>query len=96
MGIVALSTVSSTKGDTFSKFELFRDKFSLSISSTAEFSAVITVQRRFGVNGKIRDVNTHTTDAEIWGVEPQDNVFYRAGVKSGDYTSGIAHIRLSQ
>ena len=96
MGTIAKTTVTSTIENTFSSWELFRNKFNLSVSSTASWTGTVTIQRKFGSTGKTLDVDTYTSDIETYGVEPEDQVFYRGGVKTGDYTSGKVHIRLSQ
>lgn len=65
--------------------------FSVSISGT--FAATVTVQR--SVDGTTwRDVNTFTAPFEGTGIEP-DVMFYRVGVKTGQFTSGSIDLRLS-
>lgn len=66
--------------------------FNLSISGT--FSANVTVQRSYD-NSTWLDVDTFTSASEEVGYEPQE-MYYRVGVKTGDYTSGTASVLLSK
>lgn len=95
MGIQLL-TVTSTAQNTFTAWGLLRNYFNLSIVASAGWIGTITAQRKFGSTGTAVDVTTYSTSVEDVGLEPEDNVFYRAGVKTGHYTAGTATIRLSQ
>lgn len=65
--------------------------FNLSISGT--FAGTVTVQR--STDGTTwRDVDTFAAPSESVGYDPMKN-FYRAGIKTGDYTSGSATILLN-
>jgi hypothetical protein len=65
--------------------------FNLSISGT--FAATVTVQR--STDGTTwRDVDSFTVPVEEVGYDPMKN-FYRAGIKTGAYTSGSATILLN-
>lgn len=65
--------------------------FNLSIAGT--FVGTVTVQR--STDGTtFRDVDTFTTSEEQVGYDPMKN-FYRAGFKTGQYTSGSATILLN-
>jgi hypothetical protein len=65
--------------------------FNLSISGT--FSATITVQR--STDGTVwRDVDTFNAPSEEVGYDPMKN-YYRAGIKTGAYTSGSATILIN-
>jgi len=65
--------------------------FNLSISGT--FSGTVTVQR--STDGTTwRDVDTWTIPVEEVGYDPIKN-YYRAGFKTGQYTSGSATILLN-
>lgn len=65
--------------------------FNLSIAGT--FVGTVTVQR--STDGTtFRDVDTFTAPAEQVGYDPMKN-FYRAGFKTGEYTSGSATILLN-
>lgn len=68
-----------------------KTSFNLSVSET--FEATITVQRRFD-EGTWLDVETFTEPGEFIGDEIESNVEYRAGVKTGDFTSGTVELRL--
>jgi hypothetical protein len=66
--------------------------FNLSISGT--FSATVTVQRSYD-NINFADADTFTSPSEEVGYEPQE-MYYRVGIKTGDYTSGTASVSLSK
>ena len=68
--------------------------FNLSISGT--WSATVTLQRSFDGGSTWFDVGARTENVEEYGLEPEDSVQYRVGVKTGDYTSGTVVLRLSQ
>jgi hypothetical protein len=65
--------------------------FNLSISGT--FVGTVTVQRSTDEVGW-RDVNTFSAPFEGVGYDPVKN-YYRAGIKTGDYTSGSAALLLN-
>jgi hypothetical protein len=71
-------------------------KFNLSVSGT--FAATVTVQRSFDDGLTWHDVHELTAPAELRGEEPEQShpVWYRAGVKTGDFTSGSVVVRLSR
>jgi len=88
-------TVNATAGDVWSNWGLFRNKFNLSISGT--WSATVTLQRKFGKNSTTYlDVDTFVANTELIAEEPEDEVYYRIGVDSTDWTSGTVVGRLSQ
>lgn len=67
--------------------------FNLSI--TGSFTGTVTVQRSFdGTNWA--NVESFTGNVERVANEPELDVRYRAGILTGEYTSGHAIIRLSQ
>lgn len=70
--------------------------FNLSVSGT--FTAVVTVQRSFDEGLTWLDVHELTAAAELRGEEPEQShpVWYRAGVKSGGFTSGSVVVRISR
>jgi len=67
--------------------------FNLSISGT--WGATVTVQRSFDSGDTWFDVDTWTENTQEYGLEPERNVYYRIGVKTGDFTSGEVVLRLS-
>lgn len=67
--------------------------FNLSLSGT--WVATVTVQRSFD-NSTWLDVSNFTSNTEEYGLEPEHDVYYRFGVKTGNYTSGTVVGRLSQ
>ena len=65
--------------------------FNLSVSGT--FVGTVTVQRSTdGITW--HDVNAFTAPFEGVGYDPMKN-YYRAGIKTGDYTSGSAVVLLN-
>ena len=76
--------------NTFTDAIRVKDYFNLSISNT--FSGTVTVQR--SLDGTTwRDVDDFTAIIETYGFDPEP-YFYRAGIKTGNYTSGTASLRL--
>jgi hypothetical protein len=85
------TTKTISAADSFTDAVHIIGDFNLSISGT--FSATVTVQR--STDGATwRDVDTFTAPSEEVGYDPMKN-FYRAGIKTGDYTSGSATILLN-
>jgi hypothetical protein len=84
-------TASITAENTFSDPLQLVGPFNISISGT--FAATVTVQRSTD-NSTWRDVNTFTSPFEGTGNEPEV-MYYRAGVKTGDFTSGTAVLRVA-
>jgi len=86
--------VSASSDDVFTKaISLFKnERFTLSASGT--FSATLTYQRRFdGANWFDAEQYTAPTARDGIAAEPMD---IRFGIKTGDYTSGTAIIRLGK
>jgi hypothetical protein len=65
----------------------------LSISGT--WTATVWVQRSFDGGANWLDVESFTTNTESFINDPETNVLYRAGVKTGGFTAGPVVIRLS-
>jgi len=85
-------TKSITAQNTFSDGLSLRGDFSLSIGGT--FSATVTVQRSFD-GSTWADVDTFTSQYEGNGYEGV-GAQYRAGVKTGDFTSGTVEVTLRE
>jgi hypothetical protein len=86
-------TKSITAGDTFSDEITLQGYFSVSIVGIAG-GTTVTVQRLTGVDGTtFTDVESFTENAERYGYEPEA-VKYKIGVKSGNFGSGTAKVRL--
>jgi hypothetical protein len=68
--------------------------FNISISGT--WDGTVTVQRSFDSGSTWFDVNTWTSNTQEYGFEPERGVWYRAGVKFGEFLSGMVVLRLSQ
>lgn len=84
-------TADITAQNTFTDKLQVVGNFNLSISGT--WAATVTVQRSWdGTNWF--DVDTFTSNYEGVGTDAEE-VFYRAGVKTGDFTSGTVALRIS-
>lgn len=83
-----------TAQNTFSDGIYTEGGFNLSISGT--FVATVTVQRSFDQGSTWRDVETFTAPIETYGTDPGPTVAYRAGVKTGEFTSGTVSIRIGR
>lgn len=81
-----------TAGDQFTDPAHLSGYFNLSISGT--FVATVTVQRSPDGNNW-HDVDTFTSAFEDWGMDPE-LMWYRVGVKAGEFTSGVVVIRIGQ
>jgi len=68
--------------------------FNFSLSGT--FAGTVHVQRSFDKGVTPSDVDSFTAVTEQVGYEPEAVVWYRAGIKTGGYTSGTAVVRLGQ
>jgi len=67
--------------------------FTLSIQGISD--STVTVQKSYdqGTVSNWNDVDTFTAPAEEVGFEPED-VYYRVGIKTGDYGSDTVTIRI--
>ena len=79
---------------------LFTDAVSLAgyfnISLSGTWVGTLTVQRSFDSGSTWYDVDQWTSNTQAYGLEPEVGVHYRAGIKTGDFTSGTCVVRLSQ
>jgi len=66
--------------------------FNYSLSGT--WVGTVTLQRSFDEGTTWRDVDSHTANIETFGIEPGENVQYRFGFKTGEYTSGACTGRI--
>ena len=78
--------------NTFTDSVRLEGYFNLSLSGT--FAATVTVQRSID-NSTWVDVDTFTAASEDVGFEPE-LMWYRVGVKTGDFTSGTVVVRLGR
>lgn len=85
------TTASVTAENTFTDKLQVIGHFNLSISGT--WAATVTVQRSWNGTDWF-DVDTFTSNYEGVGFDAEE-VFYRAGVKTGAFTSGTVVLRLS-
>jgi hypothetical protein len=77
--------------NTFTDSIKLSGPFDLSISGT--FVGTVTVQRSYD-NSSWKDVDTFTSPTEDYGFQPEI-AWYRAGIKTGEYTSGTAVVSLA-
>jgi len=85
-------TADITAQDTFTDTIEVRGHFNISISGT--WAGTVTAQRSFDGGSTWLDVDTFTSNYEGVGFDAEDTL-YRLGIKTGDYTSGTAVVRLS-
>ncbi len=82
-----------------------RGDFNFSLSGT--FVATVTIQRSFDIfdeNGQEipdnlktwHDLETYSEPYQDIGLQPPETVMVRAGIKTGQYTSGSAIVRISR
>lgn len=90
MSTIALKSI--TAENSFTTAVQIAGWFNVSISGT--FSATVTVQRSPD-NTNWYDVDSWTAPAEDVGMEPEV-MWYRIGVKTGNFTSGTVVVRLGQ
>lgn len=69
-------------------------KTAFNLSIFGGFVATITVQRSFDGGSTWLDTGTFSSPDEFIGEEIESSVKIRAGVKTGDFTSGQVDIRL--
>lgn len=87
-------TRSVTAENQFTDAAILTGYFNVSISGT--WVATVTLQRSFDSGSTWFDVDTRTANTEEYGLEPENTVQYRIGVKMGGFTSGTIVLRLSQ
>jgi hypothetical protein len=78
--------------NTFTDSVRLEGYFNLSLSGT--WDAIVTVQRSIDNTAWV-DVDTFKANTEDYGFEPE-LMWYRVGVKTGDFTSGPIVIRLGR
>lgn len=91
---VASVTASITAQNTFSNPVPLAGPFNLSLSGT--WSATVHLQRSFDNGLTWLDVQSYTANIQDRGLEAETGVVYRAGVKTGNFTSGTVVVRISQ
>ena len=87
-----LVEASLTAQNTFSDGLRTENSFNFSIKGT--WVGTITVQRSLDSGSTWRDVDTFTSNIETYGFDPGPTVVYRAGFKTGEFTSGQADVRI--
>jgi len=87
-------TRSVTNENQFTDAVKLQGYFNTSISGT--WVATVTCQRSFDLGSTWYDVQTWTDNTEEYGFEPEGEVQYRIGVKTGEFTIGTAVLRISQ
>lgn len=84
---------SLTAQDTYTDWlQLSQHDFNVGVSGT--WAGTITVQKSYDKGVTALDVEDFTANTQKTGLEPEKGVFYRAGFKTGNYTSGTAVVRL--
>lgn len=90
--MTTIATASITAANTFTDAVQLEGYFNLSLSGT--WVATVTVQRSID-NSTWVDVDTFTANSEEVGFEPEI-IWYRIGVKTGEFTNGTVVIRLGR
>ena len=93
-GVGADQALAISAQNTFTAPVVLLGGFSLSISGT--WAGTVTIQRSFDEGSTWLDVQTYTANIEDTGSEPRGNTVYRVGIKTGNYTSGTANVRIGQ
>jgi len=68
--------------------------FDFSLSGT--FVATVFIQRSKDAGVTWRDVNSYQAPLETSGTQNTDGYLYRAGIKTGGYTSGTVVVEIAQ
>ena len=89
-----LRTRSITSDNLFTDAAAIVGYFNLSISGI--WGGTVTVQRSFDFGSTWYDVGTWTANTEEYGFEPEREVQYRIGIKTGEFDHGTAVVRISQ
>ncbi len=89
-----LVTRTITAENQFTDPTLLQGYFNISLSGT--WAGKVTAQRSFDKGSTYYDVETWIANTQEYGFEPEGGVYYRAGMKAGEYTSGDCLVRLSQ
>lgn len=88
------AAASLTAQNTFTDPVQIMGPFNFSLSGT--WVATVYIQRSFDSGATWLDVATYTANIEDIGYEPEVRVLYRAGIKTGGYTSGTVVVRIAQ
>lgn len=67
----------------------------LNVSISGTWSGTVTLQRSFDSGSTWVDVETFTANDEGYLYDKERGILYRIGIKTGEYTSGTAVVRLS-
>lgn len=87
-------TASLAAQNTYSDVVYLKGYFNFSLTGT--WTATVWVQRSFDNGSTWVDVKSYTANVQDVGYEPEANVCYRFGVKTGGYTTGTVVGRISQ
>lgn len=90
--MATIASASITAQNTFTTPKQINGWFNVGISGT--FVATVTAQRSID-NATWFDVDTWTIPQEDVGLEPEF-MWYRIGVKTGNFTSGTVVVRFGQ
>ena len=88
--MATLATKEITAQNTFTDAVKNEGYFNISIWGT--FAATVVVQRSTDASNW-RDVDSFTVPIETSGFDPEF-MYYRVGVKTGDFTSGTVNVRI--
>ena len=91
---VKLQTRSIAAENLFSDAVEFKGFFNISISGV--WDGIVTVQRSFDSGSTWLDVAEWDENTQEYGLEIERGIYYRVGIKAGDYEQGTCAVRLSQ
>ena len=91
-----ISSASITNANSFTEATIFDQRRPFNVSVSGTFSATVALQRSFDDGVTWLTVWTTTTAAEILVDTIEEDIQWRLGVRTGDYTSGTVVARMSQ
>lgn len=68
----------------------------LTLSISGTFAATVTLQRSFDSGSNWVDVETYTAATEKAIIDKTDDIQYRVGVKTGEFSSGTVNLILAK
>lgn len=82
--------------NTFTEEIVPRKGSPMNMSVSGTWAGTVTLQRSFNAGATWVDVASYTANTELMVESIEDKVWWRLGIKSGNYGNGTAVCRLSQ
>jgi len=89
-----VTTATITAQNTFTDWAEITEEGHVSVSGISD--STVTVQRSFDQGATIKDVESFTADFEKIIGGSRGRIFYRVGIKTGDYGTDTVICRVSQ